>query len=128
VRVFLRLARDCGGVAANGLQWCLRAGGLRRAHGVVCVGGRALQRGGRFPSGIAAGFALFAAWFAEAGGLRRRWQHWWRGLWRCLEARRCLWAEARAVAVYSTNLIVTITLVVVLGFEISIGVAVWNSG
>jgi hypothetical protein len=32
------------------------------------------------------------------------------------------------VAVYSTNLIVTITLVVVLGFEISIGVAVWNSG
>jgi hypothetical protein len=46
------------------------------------------------------------------------------GVWK----RGGVCGRMRADAVYSTNLIVTITLVAVLGFEISIGVVVWNSG
>jgi hypothetical protein len=82
-RAFLRLARNCGGVAANRLRRCLRASGLRRARGVVCAGGR-------FPTGIAAALAeaggFAAAWFAEVFG----------------SAAVC--GRAKAGAVYSTNL------------------------
>jgi hypothetical protein len=63
--MFLRLARDCGGVAANGLRRCLRADGLRRARGVVCVGGHYSEVGG-FRRGLRRGLRC------SRRGLRRR--------------------------------------------------------
>jgi hypothetical protein len=77
----------------------------RRSHLVI-----RLNNGPRATAGTrSTWFASFTAWFAEAGGLRRRWLRWRRGLRRCLEARRDLRAGGRAEAgaVYSTNLIVS---------------------